>query len=382
MYDRWTRAAGSSQVSGVVLLDLSAAFDLVDPEILIQKLRIYGVEDEFLCWIKSYLTFRYQAVWMDHILSEFLHSEIGVPQGSNLGPLLFLIYFNDLPFTLEGHIDSYADDTTMTVTGNTVEEIGEKLTEDCRRVSDWMRCNKLKLNPDKTHILTVGTEQKLRTLSQTVQVTMDGILLQEDQSRSEFLLGCHIESGLKWTQHIKYLLAKLRKRLVALAHLKYIAPFPVRKTIAVGVFNSVLTYCLPLFGGCGPTHIKEIQVLQNKAAQIVSHSPPRASRAPMYRKLDWLTVNQLITFHSLITIFKIRKSGEPEYLSSFLSNDSRYGKIMFEKIHLKVATRSFVFRGSECWNLLPHTMRNCQKIGQFKPKLRKWIKENVAMFLD
>ena len=382
MYDRWARAAGSSKVSGVVLLDLSAAFDLVDPAILIQKLRIYGVEEDFLCWISSYLTNRYQAVWMDHILSEFLHSEIGVPQGSNLGPLLFLIYFNDLPYTLEGEIDSYADDTTMTMAGDSVEEIGRKLTEDCRRVSEWMTQNKLKLNPDKTHILTVGTEQKLRTLANPVEVTMDGYLLEEDPAKSEFLLGCHIESGLKWTKHVGYLVSKLRKRLVALAHIRNIAPYPVRKMIAIGIFNSVLTYCLPLFGDCGVNNLKEIQILQNKAAQIVSHSPPRAARVQMFTKLDWLTVNQLVAYHTLISVFKIRNSREPEYLSKFLSNDSRYGKIMFEKIQLKVATRSFVFRGSESWNLLPIAVKNCQKIGEFKPKLRKWVKANVPMFRD
>ena len=102
----------------------------------------------------------------------------------------------------------------------------------------------------------------------------------------------------------------------------------------------------------------------------------------MYEKLDWLTVNQLVPYHSLIAVFKIRKTKEPEYLSNFLSHDSRYGKIMFENIQLKVATKSFVFRGSEGWNLLPSTLRNCQKIGEFKQKLRKWIKENVPMFLD
>ena len=197
MYDRWVKAAAAGQVSGAVLLDLSAAFDLVDPAILIQKLRIYGLEDDFLSWISSYLTDRYQAVWLDHVLSDFGHCEVGVPQGSILGPLFFLISFSDLPHVLESNVDNYADDTTVTYTAKTVEEIGSKLSQDCSKISEWMRMNKLKLNPDKTHIMTVGTAERLRTLPQLVQVTMNSVVLEEDSEKSEVLLGCQIQSNLK-----------------------------------------------------------------------------------------------------------------------------------------------------------------------------------------
>ena len=114
--------------------------------------------------MESYLLDRYQAVWIDQTVSEFLHCDVGVPQSSNLGPLFFLIYFNDLPGSLDCNVDNYADDTTLSATGSTVLEIGEKLTKDCRIVSDWMRKNKLKLNPEKTHILTMGTQQRINTL--------------------------------------------------------------------------------------------------------------------------------------------------------------------------------------------------------------------------
>ena len=272
----------------------------MDKELLISKLRIYGLESDFILWISSYLTDRHQAVWLDHVLSDFLHCEEGVPQGSILGPLLFLIFFNDLPDTLESSVDSYADDTTVTTTGKTVKEISRKLTIDCSRVSDWMRSNKLKLNPDKTHLITLGTQERLRNLSQKVVVEMDGIVLSEDNENTELLLGCHIQANLKWKKQVEVTMNKLKKRLAGLSKLKYICPYPIRKTITEGIFNSVMVYCLPLFGGLDVGDLRDLQVLQNKAAQIVTCSPPRSSRIPMYEKIGWLTVNQLVVYHTVV----------------------------------------------------------------------------------
>ena len=130
MYDKWVMAASRGQVSGVVLVDLSAAFDLVSPALLIQKLKVYGFQEDILNWISSYLTDRYQAVWIDHVFSSFLENSIGVPQGSNLGPLFFLIFFNDLPTFIKEDIDCYVDDSTLKASG--IDEDGS-----------WMNSNSL-----------------------------------------------------------------------------------------------------------------------------------------------------------------------------------------------------------------------------------------------
>ena len=382
MYDRWVRAAAAGTVSGVILLDLSAAFDLVDSDILCEKLSIYGVDRSLLAWIQSYLTGRYQAVWSDHVFSDFLPHSIGVPQGSNLGPLFFLIFYNDLLSSLDCSIEAYADDSTMVATGESVEDISDILTRNCDSVVSWMGSNKLKINADKTHLLTVGTQERLANLQSPVEVTMDGIVLQESENQSELLLGCQIQSNLKWSLNIKYLQKKLKGRLAGISAIKYAVPFQTRNIITIGMFNSVLAYCLPLFGGCSLREIKDLQLLQNRAAQLVTHLPPRSSRGTMFTRLKWLTVRQLVVYHTLLVVFKVRQSKEPEYLAGFLLNDNRMGNIIIPNTSLSLAKKSFLWRGSEAWNKLPQTLRAAAKISIFKKNTKLWVKEHIPPFYD
>ena len=380
MYDRWTRAASKGQISGVVLMDLSCAFDLVDHQLLLQKLSIYGIKDDLLHWIKSYLCDRYQSVWIDHILSDFLHCEYGVPQGSILGPLFFLIFSNDLPATLECHTDAYADDTTLTASGNSVTEVEEQLNKACMAVSDWMRSNQQKLNAGKCHLLTMRTHRKLRSLDRSLEVSMDGVNLMSTECQT--LLGCKIRGDLKWNDQVNFLVKKLISRLNALRHLRYCCPCSLKKSIAEGIFNSTLVYCLPVFGGLDKNDIKTLQILQNKAARVVCQAPLHAKRTKLFDNLGWLTINQMISYHTVLTIQKVRVQREPEHLAKYMTRDSRNGRIMFQNQLLSVTSRSFCYRGAAQWNLIPHSLQMKAGTRQFKSEIKRWILANVPKFLD
>ena len=382
MYDHWVQAASQGQVSGAVLLDLSAAFDLVPPDILVRKLRIYGLDEDSLAWIESYMSDRFQAVWIDHVMSDFLPCEVGVPQGSNLGPLFFMLYVNDLPSTLTCNIEQYADDSTLYATGKTSEDISAVLEANCEIVSNWMSENLLQLNADKTHILTLGTRERLALIGNRVSVKMDGILLQENLEHRETLLGVVIEANLKWHGQVKTLLAKLKARLAGLAHVKHVLPYTEMKTVSEGLFGSVLGYCLPLFGGCDRGELQDLQILQNKAAQLVTRSPPRSPRNLMFERLGWLTVPQLVQYHTLLAVYRVRITGEPEYLARSLCNDNRIGHIVIKPTRLTLLQKSFKFRRACSWNNLPQSIRELPRISSFKKAAREWVQQNIPRFLD
>ena len=240
----------------------------------------------------------------------------------------------------------------------------------------------LKLNPGKTHVMTIGTEQRLRTRREHLEVIMDGVVLQEDPSNEEVLLGCHIQSNMKWSKQYCSLMLKLKKRVAGLEKIKYVVPFSVRKVIAEGVFNSVLIYCLPLFDGTEKVHIRNLQILQNRVTQIVCRAPPRTNRVFLLDKLGWMSVAQLIAYHTLLAIFKMKQTNEPEYLAEFLNTESRNGRIFLPNFQLQISQKSFLYRGSCLWNSLPFEIRRKRSMEPFKTSLKTWVKSNISQFVD
>ena len=165
----------------------------------------------------------------------------------------------------------------------------------------------------------MGTSARVDNLETKVEVEMDNIAVNEDDERCEKLLGVNIEYNLKWLKIIAELRLKLKSRLAGLLIIsnRYVVLYSYLKIITHGIFNSILVYCLPLYGGCDKADLESLQVLQNKAAQIVTKSPPRSERRVMYDRLYWLTVNQLVAYHT--SLKRIAGTGSRKIFRDFIT---------------------------------------------------------------
>ena len=170
-------------------------------------------------------------------------------------------------------------------------------------------------------------------------------------------------------------------RLAGLGEIRHVLHLEKRKLVAKAIFESVLTYCIAAWGGASKCEIEELQVLQNKAAQFVLNLPQRSSRDQMFNNLGWLTVNQLSVFHTLLAVYNIRQSKEPEYLAKKLCRDNARGNIIISFTNLTLLKKSFIVRGAELWNSVPFSIRSLRKVAEFKNSLKEWIRANVEKFM-
>ena len=173
--DDWAFNIDQGNVNAVVFLDLKKAFDTVDHNILISKLSAYGIRGTSIEWFKSYLSERNQKCFINGSLSSNSVLSCGIPQGTILGPLLFLLYINDLPnCVMHSQPRMYADDTHLTLAGNSVDSIELNLNEDLASISEWLTANKLTLNKSKTEFMIIGSRQRLKTLPHSPSLKIDG----------------------------------------------------------------------------------------------------------------------------------------------------------------------------------------------------------------
>ena len=407
MIDTWLEAFDNDDVTAVIMVDLSAAFDVVDHLILLQKLEIYGFEMKELTWMESYLTGRKQQVYVDGALSDPLDLEAGVPQGSILGPLLYVIFTNDLPEVIHDHlatnntffnthcrtcgsICSFADDSTYAKSDKDVDKLQDDIKTKFNDISSYMANNKLVLNSDKTHLLIMTSAEKHKKhhnfgiVLDTGQEIIEPVL-------HERLLGADISNDFKFNIHIrdgdKSMMNILTSRTNALRKVANISSFKTRKMIAEGIIMSNIMYIITVYGSCSEYLKDGLQVVQNTAARCVTGLAWNTSVAVLLLQCGWLSVRQLILFHSMVLVFKIKQEGKPRYLHEKLSTSFNYETRLaktnairkLEKIGSDYRKQSFIPRSTDQWNKLPAKTRNQSELKVFKTELRSWIKKNVSL---
>ena len=310
---------------------MSAAFDVVDHDILLGKLKLYGFDEDTLKWIENYLSGRTQSVYIDGSFSSFLPVEVGVPQGSILGPLCYVLFTNDLPETvLEtrshvhwshmtthcaecGGLCCFADDSTFSVSSSDQDILTQKLSDGYSILADYMTNNCLKLNDDKTHLLVMTTTQKQRLLNMEVQINTRAEVIKP--IKYEKLLGIFIQDDLKWSEYIqnidKSLIKQLNTRVNALTMISKVASFKTRLMVANGIFCSKLIFQISLWGGTEEYLLQSLQIIQNNAARRVAKRGIYTHVVNLLRQCGWLSVKQLVVYHSVILMHKTLKTTFP-----------------------------------------------------------------------
>ena len=259
--DDWYNGMDLRRLGRLLFMDLKKAFDTVDHNILCKKLELYGVQQRELSSFKSYLTNRKQFCRINGVDSEIRDIEVGVPQGSCLGPLLFLVYINDLPQAVQdSHVSMYADDTSLCYQSHDLTRLNEAINSDLRKLDTWLQGNKLSLNVAKTHSMLVSTKQKhniLKGQNEDLKLKIRDNELEVVKKTNYF--GLQIDCSLDWKEQIKAVSAKVSRAVGFLKNAKSVLPKETLQTLYTGIVEPHFRYCCSVWGCAGSTEINQLK---------------------------------------------------------------------------------------------------------------------------
>jgi hypothetical protein len=322
VYNDLLLAADNGKVSALVLLDLTAAFDTIDHELLLLRLeRQFGVCGRALDWFQSYSTGRIYCVVFGGSKSSVIHVTCSVPQGSVLGPLLFILYtadLADLASTFGVNLHAFADDTQLYLHCSINDVIqSTALLELCIvAIGDWMVANRLKLNADKTEVIWLGSRHSVRILdscSRSLTLGTDTV----DAASAVRLLGITVTPDLLLDKHVATVSAKCFFQLRQLRRVRRSLDAASTTTLVHAFVTSRVDYCSCLLANAPKSLTDKLQRVMNAAARIITRTRKFDSGLTriLHNKLHWLDVPQRIRFRLCVTVYKCLHGLAPPYLA-------------------------------------------------------------------
>ena len=345
-----------------VFIDLEKAFDTVNHQILLSKLNNYGIRGVANQWFSSYLSNRYQSVVLNGEISTRKPITCGVPQGSILGPLLFLIYINDMYLAVQSStVYHFADDTNLMCSSTSLKKLRIAVNKDLNLLYEWLCANRLSVNTGKTEFIVFRPPRH----NPAVRLTLKFNKIKLFESTKIKYLGLILDNKLNWKAHITELRKKLGRAVGMLYKIRTLCPTSVLRSLYFSLFNSHLTYGLAVWSSASNSEINKIKSLQKKAIRAISmlRTQDDSINSRNFYDLKLLNVDDQIIFQKSSLMWDYDHNILPSSLTECFTRSSRVhnyftrgalrGNLHHKKVNtLKFGIKSFKYQGIQILNNL------------------------------